>query len=152
MDLLERQIARQKQVVAFAGTLTPEAAAAAADAIEGADVDNAAPVSAASILFDGKIAQKIAQARRALDRKANVREHVQKYQSEKLPSEYKNEMEKAVKVAQKVFGKTGTKKKKSKRGVKASDEVRVPLAERKAEDALERKKAKKRKQGKREAA
>lgn len=143
LDLLERQIARQrKHINNGGGALTGHAAEQVAKTLEGNDVDNAAPTSSASVLFDDKIARKIAVARRALDRKANVREHIAKYEKERLPDEYADELNKAVKVAQSIFGKGKDKKKKTRRGVVVPEDVRVPLAERAAAKESEQQKRK----------
>jgi hypothetical protein len=141
LELLERQLARKPKKA------TPEEEKSQLiAALRGDDLANAAPSSSASIVFDAVVAKKIAVARRALDRRANVRDHMAKYAEETLPIEYIKEAEKTTRIAQKLYRK-GTSKLSQKHRRSEGRKLRVPLAEKNAEAESRRTKLRKSRKG-----
>jgi hypothetical protein len=140
--LLARQLARQRPPQLSSSTQkqagksgsrkdTPVAGKVDTDTGAFDEATLANPTSATSIIVDTAVARKIAEARAAMDQKANIRAHVENHQQSRLPQEYLKEARKATRVAQRVFNKGSIKDFKNT-GSKSS-RLRVPLQERKAQ-------------------
>jgi hypothetical protein len=126
-DLLRRQLARQRAPhLASSGKTAKPVDTGSFD-----EQTLANPASAASIVVDQEVARRIARARAALDKKANVRAHIERYERDKMPAEYMKEVNKATRVAQRVFNK-GSRKETSS-GASRTSRLRVPQAEREAQ-------------------